>query len=141
MKNSKEHWLRWEPRENLSSKYIITNLKDDYYGLSGRLIDQHYEKHDLFFHFTGLVRAYRVTKESHKNVFLGEVIASHGSDFFENWSFFLAEETPYDSWIVEQSCTMSTFEELKHMVIVGSNYVLDVITTSNIVLTEIEINK
>jgi len=122
-----EKWTRWEPINNLSKKYYVELITDDYYGFKILLSDAKNADKKVEILFRDSVDIYRRTNETFVLLTLKSLNDTYGIDFYGNWSFFKIENSEYLDWIKKQSYEISESLNFKHFCILGADDMIDVI--------------
>lgn len=119
-----EVWIRWEPDASLKLAYDIISVQDNMDTLKivigGRKTDQELE---VIFDSTW---AYRTTDETLRLNLSTQLSQKYGTEFYANWSFFKIENSNYMKWLLEQSGGYAEEFNLKHFVIMGSDFIVDI---------------
>lgn len=129
-KNMQEKWTQWRPLSNLSDRYYIESISDNFKeGFKIILADAHEKTRNVLIHFPHSVNAYRRTDETFTLLTIGYLDKVYGGSFYANWTFFKAENSEYLKWLSEQSHTISDSYKIMHYALITDEEIIDIACT------------
>lgn len=124
--------LKWIPNENIMSGfYELKYIKDNFDSLCICL-----EKEDqvLVLNWDGVVESYCRSTEEGRFAFIADEWQKIQKRF-QNWTFFLMRESDYREWFYSEYGEFAEEDEFTHYMIVTSNFVIDIISSFEPVVT------
>ena len=118
-----EKWTRWEPIDNLQSKYYLVFIIDDEDGLK-LIFESNYRKLKIF--FENGVSSYIKTDEALRSALIKTFNKNYEPSFYGDWTFFKVENSQYLKWLSDQSNTLSDYYKLNHFACVTDEFIIDI---------------
>lgn len=116
-----EQFIKWYPFKNISDKYYIDAIIDNFEGLSILVVDKSTNSNVRLIWECG-VETYKCTDETARSILWSDKQLT-------KWTFFEVLNSGYINWLVQQSCGIYKYDELKHYFIAAANCTLDIICT------------
>lgn len=133
-----EKWTQWKPINGLYKKYYIDSVSDSKKGFTILLSSQEDPQKKVLIDFSQSVEAYRSINES---LFLETIHSLHqkyGDAFYVEWTLFKIENSDFLQWVKVQSYEISDAYNLQHFCILGIDFIVDVLTNYEPVVTHLE---
>lgn len=111
-----EIWNKWIPNKKLSRKYYVDKIFDED-RLEIYLSDDNEES--IIVIWDCIVESYICTEEVNRS--------KNYNRLTSEWTFFEIYNSKYIAWLVEESNTILDTNGLKHICIVSSNFIVDVV--------------
>lgn len=133
-----EQWIRWKPLENLAATHKIEMIHDTSVGLQIVLVAQaNTPKLSILFKN---VCAYKTEIESYRLNTFYTLTERYGKEFYTTWTFFKIHQSSY----LKEVCSiinLSDHQDIQHFVIMGQESMVDVLTSSEPIVSYIKEEK
>lgn len=120
-----ETWKKWIPVEGMPQTFYIDKILAKN-GLFITLKSDVYKK-SIVFIFDGPLLSNRKTKRNVLSKKIDALKEQYGSQFFDEWSLFIVENSDYCKWLIEGSYGFYENQNVIHYVFMGSNSVFEVL--------------
>lgn len=123
-----EVWTRYQPAYPiLKPPYDIISIKDNMDNLKIILHSTKCnQKLEVIF---GSSWAHRKSYETFRLNLVSQLSKQYGSEFYVEWSFFKIDNSNYLKWLSEESNRWTDKLKLNHFVIIGVDFIMDIIAT------------
>ncbi len=125
-----EQWIRWEPVAGLSEKYSIVSITGKIEGFWIILSSAKPEGKSIRLEFLGTPESYQTTDIHYMSSRMNKLQQQYGATFFTEWTFFKVLNSEYAKWVSDESFGFIQLEGLLHVVLIGTNSIVDMITPS-----------
>ena len=125
-----EQWIQWEPVKNLSNKYYIESISDNYKEFKIIFCNQKNSEEKLSMIFQGSIGSYKWTDETFRLKTLSYLDEHYPEDFYSEWTFFKVIHSSYLKILSEESCGISDSRILIHFSFIEHNAIFDIIASS-----------
>ena len=126
---SKEQWIRWNPKINLTTVYFVSNRRFFGNSLEIFLSDSYGKEEDLKFTFNNSVFFYNITDENCRILRIVYLEKNYTKEFCADWTFFKIYNSEWLNWISGLSKNEIDTSLLTHFVFVDDDIYLDVISS------------
>lgn len=124
-----EQWSKWEPISGLEGKYSLEQLSEGIHGFEIILINAQDTTKKIKLLWKNWVQSYAKTRRAQvidTKAFLDQ---KYGSDFYNNWSFFIVEDSTYLKKLSEESWKLSDAYEVMHFALITQDSIINIIPT------------
>lgn len=134
----REVWKKWKPDcgFELKRKYHTEKMIDEEGELCIYLRDLDWTHH-VKIEFPGFVHAYRNTEELIQLEYEGVVMDEEGNYLMSEWTFFIVENSSYQSWAGKESMGIYDPSALVHFAIIDDLTFFEVLTELPPRITEV----
>ena len=126
----KEQWIQWKPIKNLSNRYYIESISDNYKEFKIIFCNEKNIEEKLSMIFQGSIGSYKWTDETFRLKTLSYLDEHYSENFYSEWTFFKITHSSYLKMLSEESCGISDSRAFIHFSFIEHNAIFDVITSS-----------
>jgi hypothetical protein len=128
----REHVFKWIPDEKvMAGFYELKYIKDDFDSLCVCLDNQ---EQVIILNWDGIVESYCRTTEEGRFAFIADEWQKI-KKCFPDWAFFLMRKSDYREWFYSEYGDFAEEDEFTHYMIVTDNFVIDVISAFEPIVT------